>query len=171
MQTELTARIDQAVTRIASTTFALATGFAVYRWFLPSLAQPMIGAYAAAAGAVAFLLADRMQAKFGTKRKYPASVPFQVLEYAPEPLPELLLSEPYAPASAAADPLVLDDILAELGPDSRVVRLFDRDAMPTPAQLKSRIDAHLGRSAAHAPVPDASQALHDALAELRRSIG
>jgi len=47
---------------------------------------------------------------------------------------------------------VLDDILAALNPDSRVVRLFERDAIPT------------------SPVPDASQALHDALAELRRSL-
>jgi len=66
--------------------------------------------------------------------------------------------------------LLLDDILAQLGPDSRVVRLFDPDAMPTPGQLKSRIDRHL--EPAHGPpeLPDAGQALHDALDELRRSI-
>jgi hypothetical protein len=82
----------------------------------------------------------------------------------------LLLTEVHQPATEPAEPLVLDDILTELGPDSRVIRLFDRAAMPTPAQLKSRIDAHLAREAADAPAPDASQALHDALAELRRSI-
>jgi hypothetical protein len=85
---------------------------------------------------------------------------------------ERLLLEHYKAAEepapeAGEEPLLLDDILAELGPDSRVVRLFDREAMPTPGQLKSRIDRHLepGEEA-----PDAGQALHAALADLRRSI-
>ena len=68
------------------------------------------------------------------------------------------------------DPLVLDDILAELGPDSRVVRLFDPAAMPTPGQLKGRIDDHLRQGAPAPAYPDAAQALSDALAELRRSL-
>lgn len=67
------------------------------------------------------------------------------------------------------EPLALDDILAELGPDSRVVRLFDPAAMPTPGQLKGRIDDHL-RQGAPSAHPDAAQALSDALAELRRSL-
>ena len=70
----------------------------------------------------------------------------------------------------AGETLVLDDILAQLGPDSRVVRLFDRSAMPTPGQLRSRIDRHRGQAAARPVAPDASQALSDALAELRRSL-
>jgi hypothetical protein len=85
---------------------------------------------------------------------------------------ERLLLEHYKAAEepapeAGEEPLLLDDILAELGPDSRVVRLFDPEAMPTPGQLKSRIDSHLepGQES-----PDAGQALHDALADLRRSI-
>ena len=84
---------------------------------------------------------------------------------------EQLMIEHFALARAAEEePLLLDDILAQLGPDSRVVRLFDPDAMPTPGQLKSRIDRHL--EPAHGPpeLPDAGQALHDALDELRRSI-
>ena len=68
------------------------------------------------------------------------------------------------------DALVLDDILAEIGPDSRVVRLFDRDAMPTPGQLKARIDRHLDDSDGASVPRDASQALNEALAELRRSL-
>jgi hypothetical protein len=84
---------------------------------------------------------------------------------------EQLMIEHFAPARAAEEePLLLDDILAELGPDSRVVRLFDPEAMPTPGQLKSRIDRHLEPGAAQADIPDAGQALHDALDELRRSI-
>lgn len=84
---------------------------------------------------------------------------------------ELVLTEADRVGSpASGEPLVLDDILAELGSDSRVVRLFDRKAMPTPGQLKSRIDSHLGQSSAPAGASDASQALADALAELRRSL-
>jgi hypothetical protein len=81
---------------------------------------------------------------------------------------ELVLTE--ADQVIRADqPLELDDILHELQPDSRVVRLFDRKAMPTPGQLKQRIDTHLEQAPAR-PLSDASQALSDALAELRRSL-
>ena len=80
---------------------------------------------------------------------------------------ELVLTE--ADRLGSADPLVLDDILAAIGPESRVVRLFDRKAMPTPGQLQSRIDDRLNRSSGPA-APDASQELSDALAELRRSL-
>jgi hypothetical protein len=71
----------------------------------------------------------------------------------------------------APDELVLEDILAELGPESRVVRLFDPSAMPTPGQVNARIKRHLGQETAPNSPPDASQALYDALAELRRSLG
>jgi hypothetical protein len=84
---------------------------------------------------------------------------------------ELQLTEADRVGTATAgEPLVLDDILAELGPEARVVRLFDRKAMPTPGQLKSRIDSHLGQVPPSAGASDASQALSDALAELRRSL-
>lgn len=93
---------------------------------------------------------------------------------------ELLLTETVivAPADAdvaasapeRADELLLDDVLAELGPDSRVVRLFDPAAMPTPGEMRSRINRHL-RSAPNQPTqPDASEALNAALADLRRSL-
>jgi len=84
---------------------------------------------------------------------------------------ELVLTEAdrVEPATSG-EPLVLDDILAEFGSDSRVVQLFDRKAMPTPGQLKSRIDSHLGEVSVSAGATDASQALADALAELRRSL-
>ena len=65
--------------------------------------------------------------------------------------------------------LVLDDILAELGPQSRVVRLFDPNAA-TPAHLNARIERHLRGSDADAATGDATEALHHALAELRRSL-
>ena len=87
-----------------------------------------------------------------------------------EPDELLLTSADRLNAPAHAEPFVLDDILAELGPESRVVRLFDRKAMPTPGQLKSRIDDHLGQEERRSGACDASQALSDALAELRRSL-
>ena len=87
---------------------------------------------------------------------------------------ELLLTDAlllHPPKHDTPEELVLDDILAELGPDSRVVRLFDPAAMATPGQLNSRIERHLGDGNTPAASPDASQALYDALAELRRSLG
>lgn len=77
------------------------------------------------------------------------------------------------PVEKRSDPLLLDDVLAELRPDSRVVQLFDPNRMPTPGELKTRIDRHLGAvstGVSDEPQPDASQALYDALAELRRSL-
>lgn len=103
---------------------------------------------------------------------------------------ELLLTEAerIRPDDTNADsaPLLLDDILADIGPDARVVRLFDRKAMPapgpTPGELQARIARHLADGAlpsapsdlraprnVSAP-PDASHALSAALAELRRSL-
>jgi hypothetical protein len=79
-----------------------------------------------------------------------------------------LLAEADRSLAHAEDELVLEDILAALGPDSRVVRLFEPGNMPTPAQMKARIDRHLEGDGTAAP--DASQALHDALADLRRSL-
>ena len=86
---------------------------------------------------------------------------------------ELLLtdSDRLQPAgSSAMEPLLLDDVVLELGSEARVVRLFDPASMPTPEQLKSRIDEHLGQGSAAAVPSDASQALSDALAELKRSL-
>ena len=99
---------------------------------------------------------------------------FEVQQPIFEPLDELILSDSdrldrQSPAERSEE-LVLDDILEQLGPDSRVVRLFDREAMPTAAQLKARIDRHLGTGGRRAPAPDASADLYDALAELRQSL-
>jgi hypothetical protein len=66
--------------------------------------------------------------------------------------------------------LVLDDFLAQIGPGARVVRLFDPKKMPSPGQLKSRIDSHLGQRTPPSQSTDASHALSEALAELRRSL-
>ena len=58
----------------------------------------------------------------------------------------------------AVDELVLDDVLESAAPDARVIRLFDPG-------LESE-----GAARANTAQPDASQALTEALAELRRSL-
>ena len=95
---------------------------------------------------------------------------FDVREVPTIEQPELLLTERVELAVPEGDELLLDDILDQLEPDSRVVRLFDPAAMPTAGELKSRIDRHLDVESSAAQSSDAAQALHDALAELRRSI-
>ena len=78
--------------------------------------------------------------------------------------------------------LLLDDPIAPLDPDSRVVRLFQPEQppepLPEPGEMVARIATFLnsGRGAAHSvaeAVPvraDANTALHAALADIRRSL-
>jgi len=75
------------------------------------------------------------------------------------------------------DELLLDDPLVDVEPDSRVVRLFDRDEV-TPGELVARIEDYLGdghrraipAEEGSAAPPDASAALHAALANIRASL-
>jgi len=83
---------------------------------------------------------------------------------------ELLLTDAERLREVDPDELLLDDVLERPAPDSRVVRLFDRSAMPTPGELVTRIDRHLVGQALPNRRPDASQDLIEALAELRRSL-
>jgi hypothetical protein len=46
------------------------------------------------------------------------------------------------------------------------VRLFAPDQLPTAGQLKAQIDRHIGA----APERDAADALHEALADIRKSL-
>ena len=77
---------------------------------------------------------------------------------------------------AAADELLLDDVLIEVAPGSRVSRLFAASE-PTPGDLVVRIEDYLGdnrraavvEAAEQRPV-DASAALHAALANIRSSL-
>ena len=187
-------RIETNVERAASAAFAGAVGYAAYGLGRGAVAQPQLGICAAAGALVAYVLCGGLLGAL-TPRKPKFAVPIfdvrhleanelllteadqlrkdELLLTESDRLPndELLLTdadlvEPARPA----DPLVLDDILAEIGPDARVVRLFDRQAMPTPGQLKSRIDSHLDQESPKSGASDASQALSDALAELRRSL-
>lgn len=86
---------------------------------------------------------------------------------------ELLLDQPLAePADLAAlAELLLDDPLPAPALDSRVVQLFAGGRMPTPGQLQQRIDRHLSAGErSTVKHHDASDALSEALAELRRSL-
>jgi hypothetical protein len=82
---------------------------------------------------------------------------------------ELLLDQPLVVTSAIAE-LLLDDPLPAPAPESRVVQLFADGRMPTAGQLINRIDQHLAEEGRAAPPLDASDALSEALAELRRSL-
>jgi hypothetical protein len=171
MRTGSAIRIERSVDRTASVLFAAATGYAAFVWFAGHAAEPLLLAETGGVAAFAYLVSVRTLGAV-QPRAPKVHVPiFDLRKIDPVEPPELLLTERLEPARPAPDEaLVLDDILAELGPDSRVVRLFDPAAMPTPGQLNDRIERHLGKGAAPATSADASQALHDALAELRRSM-
>lgn len=152
----------------ASALLASAVAFAAARVAAP--VSVLVGATAVALGTCLAAL----------RRVVPDDPGFTIAEFvveAPvfEEIDELILTDAdrLSPAvtgdQAANGELLLDDVLAELNGDSRVVRLFDRAAMPTPGQLQRRIDEHLSGAAAPA-IRDASEALHEALAELRRSL-
>ena len=99
----------------------------------------------------------------------------------PAEVPEVLeLTERWQPVVAtllepASEPLILEDRLDEPDPDSRVVQLFAARPLPTPGELRDRIEAHLAPRQTDTPRPplrevDASAALREALGELRRSL-
>jgi hypothetical protein len=173
MKASMIERIQITIEHAACILLAASAAFAASRGLDAALGQPQLTITALCLAALAYILCNRWLSGrrfdlplFSLPRFEPAEL--QALE--PD---ELLLTADMVQASGRPneqEPLVLDDILAELGPDSRVVRLFDRSAMPTPGHLKARIDDHLGKGRLPAPAPDASQALSDALAELRRSL-
>lgn len=182
MQAASAIRIEQNVDRAASALFAAACAYAAYAWLGAHVAPPVLAAETLAAAALAYLLANRslgslqpesrrLPVPFFDVREIESVEPQELLLTEKYEVPELLLTDRHEPpAPMSAEPLWLDDILAELSGDSHVVRLFDPATMPTPGQLKSRIDEHLDVEATPEQHADGVQALHDALAELRRSL-
>ena len=177
-------RIEAAIDQTAAAVFAVAAAFAVIVGLRGAMPVARLGVGAMLCGTLAYeacaWLLRRVHA--GGEAFEPSSFDVQALEFEEELLlteqVELLLTDEdrVRPNFASeADELILDDILAQLGPESRVVRLFDRAAMPTAGQLNDRIERHLRGAPpqqAQRPQPaDASEALHEALAELRRSLG
>lgn len=179
-------RIERGAERIASALLAGAVGFAAYVYLRPHVGELQLRLLAGGAALTAFLLSSLAIRAVPSRRSAFATPIFKVADFEPVEPDELLLRDEdrvtpeellltdgdriaAAAPSGPAEPLLLDDVLAQIGPDSRVVRLFDRRSMPTPGQLQSRIDHHLGHRRPQASL-DAAEALSEALAELRRSL-
>ena len=176
-------RIHSNVEQAAAALFAGAVAFAGFAGLRPVLPPLQLGACAFAAALIAYLMCKKAMAT-ATQRggELPLSIfdvrelePFEsdelVLTHADRITGELVLTDADRVQNAPGEePLLLEDALPRPESDSRVVQLFDRKAMPTPGQLQSRIDDHLGHASPRAGQSDASQALAAALAELRRSL-
>lgn len=170
MSTGRTQRIELTADAVAAAAFAAASAYA---------GIPAGPAVAAAGGAIAFVAAYG-----GLRAVRPNDPGFLLADFAVAPvevetLPELILTDAdrlpdeliLTDADRVPEPeLLLEDVLREPADDSRVVRLFDVSAMLTPGELHARIDRHLAGSDPSTASPDASQALHQALADLRRSL-
>jgi hypothetical protein len=175
-------RIETNMERLASALFGAAAGYVAYSGLEGLVALPELAVCAGAAAIVANLVCCWILHALAHNGPQFSVRAFDVREIEAiedellltdvdraEPA-ELVLTDAERLDPHSSEPLELEDVLAELRPDSRVVRLFDRRAMPTPGQLKSRIDHHLSQESSPAAQSDASQALSDALAELRRSL-
>lgn len=115
------------------------------------------GMFAVAVGYSLWALAPAVGAAFGAAAAFLAAH-FGLRRVLPEGRAYAL--PPFAPPTCEAwddtpEELILEDELGEVGPDARVVRLFGPSQNPLPSPP--------------AP-PDASEALIEALAELRRSL-
>lgn len=188
MNARMINRIEAVVEQLSATFLAGAVGYAAYE---ASGERLLYGACGSAAACLLCLLV--MRAATGGRASFPIQV-FDVGDLAAPELDELLLTEKLGDElvltqsdrldaelvltdadrlrdgiGTVTEPLILDDVLAAVDADARVVRLFDRKAMPTPGQMSSSIERHLDRGTG-SPHPDAAQALSDALAELRRSL-
>jgi hypothetical protein len=163
-------RVEKTVDSVASALFASAVGYAAYSYLTEQVGNPILALESGAACAVALLLSYRLlSAVQPGARQRPVPI-FDVREIDDMPADEEPLELVDRVQTPVEEPLDLDDILVELGSDARVVRLFDPAAMPTPGDLKDRIEDHLDEMPDAARSADAAQALHEALAELRRSL-
>jgi hypothetical protein len=170
------ARFDWLVELGGASALGLSAGFAALK-AAPSFALP--GPAAMTAGGLACFglgLAAMRSVR-------PASPELELGEFAVEPIQagELLLDEIWEEALLLDEvyddgALLLDDPLVEPDPAARVVQLFAASPLPTPGQLKERIDRHLAgaprRTPAELVLPpsDATDALYAALNELKRSL-
>jgi hypothetical protein len=161
-------RIETVADTLAAAVFAAATGYAVGSLLHGIVGHAQLEVAAATAFVTSYLLCIRGLRTIAATAPRLSLPEFAVPALESVPFDELVLTDADRLRPGDDEPLELDDILAEIGPDSRVVRLFDPSAMPTPGQLRARIDRHLDEGSAAAP--DASEALFEALAELRRSL-
>jgi hypothetical protein len=179
MDARLIDRVETGIEIAAAAIFGGAVAYAALNWLASP--WPERWAYSAGAGMLAFLLClggMRMVAP----RKPRLAVPvFNVRDIEPEfdelllthsdrvGGAELVLTDADRLESPPAEPLVLDDVLTDIGPGARVIRLFDPKSMPTVAQARIASRPPEGTMSSAGP-SDASQALSEALAQLRRSL-
>jgi hypothetical protein len=163
------ARFDWLIELAGAMAPALAAGFAAYL-LAPSLGFGGAGAVMVAASMGFALGYLAMRAVKPEVRAFPLS------SVAVGPMAPVDTEEPLLLDILYEDPLLLDDPLTEPETDSRVVQLFAHAPLPTPGQLKERIDRHLATGTMHVvhefegPAADAADALYAALADLRRSL-
>ena len=175
------ARFDWLVELGGATALGVCGGYAGLK-LAPSLALPASAAMTATGFSLFALGFLATRATSGAASAHPlpdfaiVSVESdELLLDEPIPLDELLLDAPIA-EPAGDDVLLLDDALPEPDPASRVVQLFAAQPIPTPGQLKERIDRHLAGAGLRPAVEDgrvphdASAALYAALDQLRRSL-
>jgi hypothetical protein len=174
-------KIETAIGVAAAASLAAATGFAGYRIAAGLTTSAGVVIVSAVSAIIAYLAGQFLLRIFGGEPKPFPQPNFDITAIAPAPLAdlgELVLSDDERldelvlnEADRLDDrPLMLDDVLAGVKPNSRVVQLFDPASMPTPGQFKARIDHHVGEGTRHFPSADASEALFAALADLRRSL-
>jgi len=138
------------------------------------VASPVAGVAAATA---AFVGAHRILGRIADSPRLalPNFAVGQLAFAEPEDLPELLLTErtelllTEVVGADEDDALLLEDKLETPPDDSRVIRLFDPRLLPTAGELHERIERHL-QSPGEVAYPDATAELHQALAELRKSL-
>ena len=168
MQSANAQRIENALGYAAAASFAAAVGFAAFH--VTGGVTALRGVFAGGAATIVAYPGARVLLRLLEGQPKPfRHASFNVVELEPLELDELVLTDADRVQPAGDAPLELNDILAEIAPDSRVVQLFDPSSMPTPGELKDRIDRHAGGTS-HAAPPDASDALLAALADLRRSL-
>ena len=158
-------KVETGAVAVAAAALGCAVAFAVLMVLQPDVGLAFRSLVAAGAGAAASIGAWRLVSAIGAQGRV-----YNFAAFDPPLLDAQPAEEPLELTEAHQSPLILDDVLDAVGPDARVVRLFDPSAMPSPAELKARVDRYLGQGASWAKSPDASQALVDALTELRRSL-
>lgn len=159
--------VDSLIDNGVAALFALASSFPALM-LLGDFGQAML-ALAGVIAIAAFAAARGLLRQMGRPRKGGAFAFDLVALPDVAPLETLELGEADRFVPDAAQALELDDVLVAVGPDSRVVQLFGNDKSPTAGELATRIDRHLaGRGEASGP--DDSNALFDALDELRRNL-
>jgi hypothetical protein len=171
MRATVAHRVEAAMGYAAAGSFAAAVGFATFHATGRFTALPGMLAAACVSGLLAYPMAVVLLRRLEGQAKPFPQLFFEMVEIESVSTPdadELLLTDACRLETANNDEaLMLEDVLAEVAPEARIVQLFDPAAMPTSRQLQDRIDRHL---VGGTPAPDASEALFAALADLRRSL-